>query len=116
MDRGYGGGSARVSGVGGHFPGTPGRLPTPLTSPRSPFPQWAANIFRSSTGGLGDPDALAAVERQRENHRDSGRDNFGRHGSPRGDMTPSKWGEGGPGQGEGGSRAYRRASSQSSWW
>eukprot|EP00752_Nemacystus_decipiens_P015848 g14158.t1 len=35
------------------FPSTPGRSPTPLTSPRSPFPEWAANIFRSSTGGGG---------------------------------------------------------------
>ncbi|CAN0265607.1 unnamed protein product, partial [Hapterophycus canaliculatus] len=33
------------------FPSTPGRPPTPLSSPRSPFPEWAANIFRSSTGG-----------------------------------------------------------------
>lgn len=33
------------------FPSTPGRPSTPLSSPRSPFPEWAASIFRSSTGG-----------------------------------------------------------------
>ncbi|CBN77474.1 conserved unknown protein [Ectocarpus siliculosus] len=43
--------AATSTAFGIQFPSTPGRPPTPLTSPRSPFPEWAANIFRSSTGG-----------------------------------------------------------------
>ncbi|CAB1113808.1 unnamed protein product [Ectocarpus sp. CCAP 1310/34] len=43
--------AATSTAFGIQFPSTPGRPPTPLTSPRSPFPEWATNIFRSSTGG-----------------------------------------------------------------
>ncbi|CAM9574985.1 unnamed protein product [Pylaiella littoralis] len=53
------------------FPSTPGRSTTPLASPRSPFPEWAANIFRSSTGGgpaseMGEGSASAYADRRGE--------------------------------------------------
>lgn len=139
MDRGHGnsnttgkmgGGGAHypnmnLTGLGGHFASTPGRLPTPLTSPKSPFPQWATNIFRSSTGGLHD-EGVAAVERDRELGDGGGtRDSLGVQGSgrfggssPRGDggrSNSARWAEEGQGH-SAGRGGYRRASSTSSWW
>eukprot|EP00903_Cladosiphon_okamuranus_P020149 g18498.t1 len=87
------------------FPSTPGRSPTPLASPRSPFPEWAASIFRSSTGGggfeNGDGGGMSAFDDKRGDRGGAAGESL-LSTSPR-FSTPSK------------SRPLRRSASNS-WW
>lgn len=94
---GIGAATSAAGGFGIQFPTTPGRPPTPLTSPRSPFPEWAASIFRTSTGGSTIDVEGLALDGANKGDRD-------RPLSPRDDGgTPSR------------SRSFRRAAS-TSWW
>lgn len=92
------------TGFGIQFPSTPGRPPTPLTSPRSPFPEWAANIFRSSTGGGGpmDVEGVTAAAAASVADRDRDRPPV----SPRMDGASREGGKG---------RSYGRSAS-GLWW
>lgn len=92
---GYAPSTSTPAGYGIQFPSTPGRPPTPLSSPRSPFPDWAASIFRSSTGGGGGLDAEGFSAERGDGERPPA--------SPRFDGTPAR------------TRQLRRAAS-TSWW
>ena len=92
---GYAPSTSTPAGYGIQFPSTPGRPSTPLSSPRSPFPDWATSIFRSSTGGGGGLDSEGFSAERGEEERTPA--------SPRFNGTPAR------------TRQLRRAAS-TSWW